>query len=167
MLVKNSINMNSTDILEKTLVWLYSQEQNAIISSRILSYFLQPIGGKTMRQAVGSEWPQSNYRYDYSQEKENHSLHVNRSNSDNQAVPPREVEALTQIILHTLNSEPERFHDMAEIPGMETKENIQRMELARYLLKMGLIEATSKETQLSIKLTIKGIMYLRTHDSAA
>ena len=94
-------------------------------------------------------------------------MHLHKSHSDSQMVTPDEVETLTQIILHTLNSNPDRFHDMAEIPGLESKECMQRMELARYLLKMGLVEATSKDAKLSIKLTIKGSMYLRSHDSAA
>jgi len=158
MLVKNSINMNSTDILDKTLAWLYSKEQDAFFSSRILSYFLQP---------ALPEWSYGGYLYNYNQEGEGSTLPITRSYSDQQAVTPREVEDLTQIILHTLNSDPDRFHDMAEIPGLEAQECIQRMELARYLLKQGLIEAASKETQLSIKLTIKGSMYLRSHDSAA
>jgi len=167
MLVINPINMNSTDILDKTLAWLYAKEQDASISCRILSYFLQPIGGKTMLHTANSEGNNSISLYAYSQDKENNTFPISRNHFDQQAVTPREVETLTQIILHTLDSDPDRFHDMAEIPGLETNEWMQRMELARYLLKQGLIEANSKETKLFIKLTIKGIMYLRTHDSAA
>ncbi|PIQ19695.1 MAG: hypothetical protein COW65_19320 [Cytophagales bacterium CG18_big_fil_WC_8_21_14_2_50_42_9] len=160
--------MNTTDILDKTLAWLYAKEHDATISSRILSYFLQPIGGKIQLQSATPDWGARGYQFDGSnKETEESVLHINRSYSNQQGVPPQEVEDLTQIILHTLNTNPDRFHDMAEIPGLETQEWMQRMELARYLLKQGLIEANTQGSILFIKLTIKGSMYLRTHDSAA
>ena len=159
--------MNSSYIIDMTLLWLYSKEQDATFSSRILSYFLQPTGGKTLLHPAVPVDNLEGVLHTYNLEKEGSNLNLHKSHSDSQMVTPDEVETLTQIILHTLNSNPERFHDMAEIPGLETKECMQRMELARYLLKMGLVEATSKDTNLFIKLTIKGSMYLRSHDSAA
>jgi len=167
MLVKNQSNMNSSDILDKTLAWLHSTKQDAAISTRIFSYFLQPIGGKTMLQLAFPVRNNGRYRYNFDQENDGNAYPINRSYSDLPMATPQEVEDLTQIILHTLNSDPDRFHDMAEIPGLETKEWMQRMELARFLLKQGLIEANTRESMLSIKLTIKGTMYLRSHESAA
>jgi len=167
MLVKNQSNMNASDILDRTLAWLYSNEQDATISTRFLSYFLQPIGGKTMLHLASQTRNDSGYRFNFDQENDGNSYAINRSYPDLPMATPREVEDLTQIILHTLNSDPDRFHDMAEIPGLEAKEWTHRMELARFLLKQGLIEANTRESILSIKLTIRGTMYLRSHESAA
>ena len=159
--------MNTTDILDKTLAWLNYTEQEESISSRILSYFLGPEVGRMQLQLAFPDWNGNRYFHFFGQPQEWYTLRMAGDSSDNSKVTPREVEDLTQIILHTLNSDPERFHDMAEIPGLESKEYLHRLEITRFLLKQGLIEATSIGTKLSVKLTIRGTMYLRTHESAA
>jgi len=159
--------MNTTDILDKTLAWLNYTEQEESISSRILSYFLQPEGGRTQLQLAFPDWTGNKYYHLFDQEQESYTLRITGDTSDTAKVTPQEVEDLTQIILHTLNSDPERYHDMAEIPGLEAKEYLQRLEITRYLSRQGLIEANAIDTKLSVKLTIRGTMYLRTHESAA
>ena len=160
--------MNNTDILDKTLAWLNYTDQEESLSGRILSYFLRPEGGRTQLQLAFPDYTGNRYFHFFGQQQESYTLRIAAEDaSDNAKVTPQEVEDLTQIILHTLNSDPDRFHDMAEIPGLEAKEYLQRLEITRYLSKQGLIEATAIDSKLSVKLTIRGTMYLRTHESAA
>ncbi|MDB5263480.1 MAG: hypothetical protein JWQ14_2763 [Adhaeribacter sp.] len=78
-------------------------------------------------------------------------------------VAPQELYILTQVILHTLNTEPERFHNMSEIPGLESWRWNQLGEIARYLLKQGWIEVKPKTDGFLIKLTISGKVFVCNH----
>src|SRR5687767_12097411 len=55
-------------------------------------------------------------------------------------VVPPELSTLTQVILNTLNSEPNRFHDMGKLPGLENRDWHQLGQIARYLLMQRWIE---------------------------
>lgn len=159
--------MNPTDLLDKTMAWLNYAEPEESLSNRILSYFFRPMGARTQLQLAFPDWTANNYFHLFGEQHESFTYNPNSDTTNSPAVTPQEVVDLTQIILHTLNSDAERFHDMAEIPGLEAKAYLYRLEITRYLLKQGLIEATSIGPKISVKLTIKGTMYLRTHESAA
>ena len=75
-------------------------------------------------------------------------------------VAPQELYILTQIILNTLNTESDQFHDMSELPGLENHDPNQLSQVAGYLLKQGWVEVKAIETILLIKLTMPGKMFV-------
>jgi len=80
-------------------------------------------------------------------------------------VAPEEVYILTQVILNTLNIDPDRFHNMFEIPGLETEGWEQLAKVAHYLIKEGWIEPKAVEEKLLVKLTMEGKIYLRNNNA--
>ncbi|WP_026463211.1 hypothetical protein [Adhaeribacter aquaticus] len=159
--------MNTSEILNQTLAWLYYKDQESPGSMWDISSFLNTLGLKTESQLIGLELAERGYLRTYFRYETRNSFNAAINMSGIQQVAPKEVHALTQVILNTLNSEPEKYHDLSEIPGLESKEWAQLAEFARYLLKQGWIEANSREEKLFVKLTIKGSIYLRNQDTIA
>jgi hypothetical protein len=83
---------------------------------------------------------------------------------DRATVITQELYILTQVILNTLNTEPARFHNMSELPGLESRNWHQLNQVARYLLKQGWIESKTIECGLLIKLTLKGKILMTNDD---
>jgi hypothetical protein len=82
-------------------------------------------------------------------------------------VVPQEIYTLTQVILNTLNSEPNRFHDMGNLPGLENRDWHQLGQIARYLLKQRWIEVKVTRNGFLIKLTIQGKVLVCNHDGSS
>ena len=80
---------------------------------------------------------------------------------------PQELYTLTQVILNTLNSEPNRFHDMGKLPGLENKDWHQLGQIARYLRKQRWIEVKVTRNGFLIKLTIQGKVLVCNHDGSS
>ncbi|MGV3589450.1 MAG: hypothetical protein ACO1OF_20755 [Adhaeribacter sp.] len=81
--------------------------------------------------------------------------------SECQTDTSEELYFLTQVILNTLNTEPERFHDMFDIPGLETESWEQLANVTQYLIAEGWIEPKAVAEKLLVKLTIEGKLYLQ------
>lgn len=159
--------MNTIEILNKTLSWLYYKEQETPGSMWDISTFLNTLGLKTESQLIGLELAERGYLRTYYRYETRNSFNASINMSGIQQVAPREVHMLTQVILNTLNSSPDIFHDLSEIPGLESKDWTQLSDFAKYLLKQGWVEAKARDERLFVKLTIKGRLYLRSHDTAA
>lgn len=166
MTVKLATNMKSTDILNKTLGWLYSGEQNTAEGTWDIFGFLNLLSIKNKGDLIGLELAERGYLHSY-EHFENRSFHNPANVPGSYQAVPQHVHAFTQVILHTLNCDSLKFHDMSEIPGLENKSWDQLSEFAHYLLKQGWIEVKNKDNKLYIKLTIQGNLYLRSHDTAA
>lgn len=80
---------------------------------------------------------------------------------EHETAAPEELYFLTQVILNTLNTQPERFHDMFDIPGLETESWEQLVSVAQYLIAEGWIEPNIVAEKLLVKLTIEGKLYLQ------
>ena len=155
--------MKSIETLDKTLAWSYFKDQEKPGSTWDIAGFLHTLGLKSQAQLLGSELADQGYQQiDWYAGKKN--FHGSLNIAGKKSKTPEEVNALTQVILHTLNSDPNKFHDMSQIPGLESKAWTHLSEITHYLLKQGWIEASAKDDKLYVKLTFKGSIYLRSLD---
>lgn len=166
MIVISDTIMNTTEILNKTLAWLYYKEQELPGNMWDISSFLKTMGLKTQSHSIGLALAEHGYLSSYYR-YENRAFNATINMNGIKQVAPQQVHALTQVILNTLNSEPNKYHDLSEIPGLDNMVWTQLSEFAKYLLKQGWIEAKAKDDKLYIKLTLQGGLYLRSHDTAA
>lgn len=158
--------MKSIETLDKTLAWAYFKDQEKPGSTWDIAGFLHTLGLKSQAQLLGSELADQGYQQiDWNATKKPYSAAGFMTGK--KAGFPQEVNTLTQVILHTLNSDPKRFHDMSEIPGLEAKAWTHLSEITHYLLKQGWVEASAKDDKLYVKLTFKGSIYLRSLDLTA
>jgi hypothetical protein len=158
--------MKSIETLDKTLAWAYFKDQEKPGSTWDIAGFLHTLGLKSQAKLLGSELADQGYqRIDWHTSKRNYHTSLNITGKKNPF--PGEVNALTQVILHTLNSDPKKFHDMSEIPGLESKPWTHLSQITHYLLRQGWIEASAKDDKLYVKLTFKGSIYLRSLDLTA
>jgi hypothetical protein len=158
--------MKSTETLDKTLAWSYFKDQEKPGSTWDIAGFLHTLGRQSQAQLLGSELADQGYqRIDWYRNKKNYAATLGIGGKKNRT--SAKVNALTQVILHTLNSDPKKFHDMSEIPGLESKAWTNLSEITHYLLKQGWVEASAKDDKLFVKLTFKGSIYLRSLDLTA
>jgi hypothetical protein len=158
--------MKSIETLDKTLAWSYFKDQEKPGSTWDIAGFLHTLGLKSQAQLLGSELADQGYqRIDWHANKKNY--HASLSIAGKKNPFPGEVNALTQVILHTLNSDPKKFHDMSEIPGLESKAWTHLSQITHYLLRQGWVEASAKDDKIYVKLTFKGSIYLRSLDLTA
>ena len=158
---------NTIEILNKTLAWLYNKEQETPGSMWDISSFLNTLGLKTESQLIGLQLAERGYLRTYYRYETRNSFNAAINMSGIQQIAPHDVHMLTQIILNTLNSAPEKYHDLSDIPGLESKEWSQLSEFAKYLLKNGWIEAKALNEKLYVKLTLNGKLYLRSQETQA
>jgi hypothetical protein len=159
--------MNTTEILNKSLAWLYYKEKKSTGASRDVSNLLVATNTYNPSQSGGSELNEKDaYRYNFGYEVK-YTVNHTAEPIGKTLVAPQELYILTQVILNTLNTEPDRFHDMSEIPGLEGREWNQLGQVARYLLKQGWIEAKAIEAGFLIRLTIQGKIYVGNNDAWA
>ena len=78
---------------------------------------------------------------------------------------PQELNLITQVVLNTLNSAPNRFHDLSELPGLETHAPQQLDQFSNYLSQQGWIEEKVMVTGLLVKLTMKGQLFAEQHNA--
>lgn len=158
--------MKSIETLDKTLAWSYIKDQEKPGSTWNIAGFLHTLGLKSQAKLLGSELADQGYHHidRYASEK---TYSTSLNNSGKKSRSPEEVNTLTQVILHTLNSDPKKFHDMSEIPGLESKAWTQLSEITHYLLKQGWVEASAKDNKIFVRLTFKGSIYLRSLDLTA
>lgn len=158
--------MKSIETLDKTLAWAYFKDQEKPGSTWDIAGFLHTLGVNSQAQLLGSELADQGYqRIDWHANKRNYRASLGIAGKKKPF--PGEVDALTQVILHTLNSDPKKFHDMSEIPGLESKAWTHLSQITHYLLRQGWVEASAKDDKLYVKLTIKGSIYLRSLDLTA
>jgi hypothetical protein len=158
--------MKSIETLDKTLAWAYFKDQEKPGSTWDIAGFLHTLGLKSQAQLLGSELTDQGYqRIDWHGNKKHDRASLSIAGKKNRF--PGEMNALTQVILHTLNSDPKKFHDMSEIPGLENKAWTHLSQITHYLLKQGWVEAKAKDDKLYVKLTFKGSIYLRSLDLTA
>ena len=159
--------MNTTEILNKSLAWLYYKERKTTGTSRDYSNMPQVTNTYKNSQAKGYDsYDKNNWRNNFGNEYKSAVTQQTESSSLAQ-VAPQELYILTQVILNTLNTEPDRFHDMSEIPGLESREWTQLGQIALYLLKQQWIEAKATNTGFLIKLSIQGKIYLGNNEAWA
>lgn len=149
--------MNTTEILNKSLAWLYYKECKSTGTSRQTASQLGRSIVFSPKQKGSSEWyrkegTRSNFGYETKQ--------APAEAIDLAPVAPQELYILVQVILNTLNTEPNRFHNMSEVPGLEERSWNQLGQVARYLIKQGWIEAQPIDGGFLIKLTIQGKVYV-------
>jgi hypothetical protein len=159
--------MNTSEILNKTLAWLYIKEQETPGNMWDITGYLDSIGEQHQSDAIGLELAERGYLRTYYRYESQNSFNAAINTIGMQQVAPEEVFTLTQIVLNMLNCEPDKFHDISELPGLESKEWLQLVEFTRYLLKQGWIEAKVLNDKLLIKLTIEGRLYLRNYEFIA
>ena len=152
--------MNTTEILNKSLAWLYYKERKSTGTSREISNLLKATNSYSKCQMGGAELNEKDAHLYYFGYEVKYAGNQGTEPGGMAQVAPQELYILTQVILNTLNTEPERFHDMSEIPVLEGRECIQLGQVARYLLKQGWIEAKGIETGFLIKLTMQGKIYV-------
>lgn len=159
--------MNTTEILNKSLAWLYYKERKTTGLSRDFSHLSQVTTTCKNNQVTGYDLcDKNNWVNNFGSEFKWTSNYQPEAPTFAQ-VAPQELFILTQVILNTLNTEPERFHDMTEIPDMECHTWTQLGEVALYLLKQGWIEAKATTTGFLIKLSIPGKIYLGNNEALA
>lgn len=159
--------MNTTEILNKSLTWLYYKERKTTGTSRSISNLQQVNNSPKSGRITGYDFYEKNSRGNH--------VNIEFKSSVNQAaeapgftqVAPQELYILTQVILNTLNTEPDRFHDMSEIPGLENRSWNQLGQIALYLMKQGWIEAKGTATGFLIKLSMQGKIYLGNNEAWA
>jgi len=159
--------MITSEILNKTLTWLYVKEQETPGNMWDITGYLDSIGEQHQSDAIGLELAERGFLRTYYRYETKNSFNAAINITGMQQVAPEEVFTLTQIVLNTLNCEYDKFHDMAELPGLENKEWSQLIEFARYLIKQSWIEAKVISDKLLVKLTIEGRLYLRNYELAA
>lgn len=158
--------MNTTDILNKSLAWLSYTETASIGSARNAARKLQPAESFCANQFLDLKLAEcgvtrNNFGYEIAPATDLLPIPVGTPVGFQQ-VEPMEVYILTQLILNTLNTDSNAFHNMAEIPGLEDREWDQLGEVASYLLSQGWIEAKASAKDFFLRLTIQGKVYLRT-----
>jgi len=159
--------MNTTEILNKSLAWFNYKEKETTANRWSLSKLKSAPSNVTQNQLLDlnlSEIGEVTNYFGYGTKPATDSLANTATISQ---VAPQEVHFLTQIILNTLNTDPDRFHDMSEIPGLENRGWDLLGEVARYLIKQGWIEAKATPTGFLIKLTIQGKVYVGINDAWA
>ena len=159
--------MNTSEILNKTLAWLYIKEQEVPGNLWDITGYLDSIGEQHQSDVIGLELAERGYLRTYYRYENQNSFNAAINTIGMQQVAPEEVFTLTQIVLNMLNCEPLKFHDISELPGLESKEWLQLVEFTRYLLKQGWIEAKVLNDKLLIKLTIEGRLYLKNYEFIA
>jgi hypothetical protein len=158
--------MNTTEILNKSLAWLHTKERKMTGTSREIVNLLLDTHTFSPSQMGGSELSEQEGHLYASGNGFIYNSHTTESDGNTQ-VAPQELYILTQVILNTLNTEPERFHDMAALPGLESRNRRQLGQIARYLLNQVWIELRATRTGVLIKLTIEGKIYLGNHNAWA
>jgi hypothetical protein len=159
--------MNTTEILNKSLAWLHTKERSTTDTSQELSKLLLVTNTYRSCQMGVSELSEEQahlYSFGYNVK---YTLNRNTEAGGIAQIAPQELYILAQVILHTLNTEPERFHDMSELPGLESRNWYQLGQIARYLLKQGWIEVKAIRIGFLIKLTIDGKIHVGNHDAWA
>lgn len=152
--------MKPSETLDKTLAWSYFKDQEKPGSTWDIAGFLHTLGLQSQAQLLGSELADQGYQQiDWYATKK--SYHASLRITGKKTGRTEEVNALAQVILHTLNSNPKRFHDMSQIPGLESKAWTHLSEITHYLLKQGWVEASAKDDKFYVKLTFKGALYLK------
>lgn len=159
--------MNTSDILNKTLAWLYIKEQETPGTMWDITGYLDSIGEQHQSDAIGLEMAERGYLRTYYRYETKNTFSAAINVTGMQQVAPEEVFSMTQIVLNVLNCEPEKHHDISDLPGLETKTWSQLIEFSRYLLKQGFIEAKVLSDKLLVKLTIEGRLYLRNYEFIA
>ncbi|GEO04849.1 hypothetical protein AAE02nite_25130 [Adhaeribacter aerolatus] len=159
--------MNTSEILNKTLAWLYIKEQEVPGTMWDITGYLDSIGEQHQSEAIGLELAERGYLRTYYRYESQNIFNAAINTIGIQQVAPEEVFTLTQIVLNTLNCEPQRFHDISDLPGLEAKAWLQLVEFTRYLLKQNWIEAKVLNDKLLVKLTIEGRLYLKSYEFIA
>ncbi|MGV3588913.1 MAG: hypothetical protein ACO1OF_18055 [Adhaeribacter sp.] len=155
--------MNTTEILNKSLTWLYYKERKTTGTNRSISNLQQGNNAPLSGRITGYDIYEKNKRSNQAASSVNQATEA----TDLTQVAPQELYILTQVILNTLNTEPDRFHDMSEIPGLENREWNQLGQIALYLMKQGWIEAKGTATGFLIKLSMQGKIYLGNNEAWA
>ena len=159
--------MNTTEILNKSLAWLYLGERNTRGLNRGFSDQLQVNLTCSSGWLIGFESNGSHeWRYYFGDEGKD-AAHPASDVINLSPVAPQELYILTQIILHALNTEPGRFHVLSELPGLENRDGHQLELLACYLVKQGWIEARTWENGFLVKLSIQGKIFVGNHGHEA
>ncbi|GEO05981.1 hypothetical protein AAE02nite_36450 [Adhaeribacter aerolatus] len=157
--------MNTREILSKSIAWISCRDRETALPAYEVSNVLNSLNDSFFSHFTGLEVAEGGEIRSYYRcggqavadciLKED-LLHV---------TAPEEVYFLTQVILNTLDTEPDRFHDMFDIPGLEMEEWARLAGLAQYLIAEGWIESKAGEERLLIKLTIEGELYLRNNNA--
>ena len=158
--------MNTTEILNKSLAWLQTKEGKITDTSREIAHLLLDTHPFSSCQMGGSALSEKEaHLYSFGEEvKYNNPKTVPDSTTQEALL---EIYILTQVILNTLNTEPERYHNMAALPGLESWDWHQLGQIARYLVNQGWIEVQAIKTGFLIKLTIEGKIYVGNHNAWA
>jgi len=152
--------MNTTEILNKSLAW-FNYKETATTSNRNVVNQPQAINSFSSNQFLDLKLAECGvFRNDFGYEIAP-ITDAGAIANDFQQAAPVEVYILTQLILNTLNTDSNAFHNMSEIPGLETREWDQLGEVASYLLKQGWVEAKANAKDFFLRLTIQGKIYLR------
>ena len=159
--------MNTSEILNKTLAWLYIKEQEVPGNMWDITGYLDSIGEQHQSEAIGLELAERGYLRTYYRYESQNVFNAAINTTGIEQVAPEEVFTLTQIVLNTLNCEPQRYHDISDLPGLEYNAGMQLLEFTRYLLKQNWIEAKVLNDKLLVKLTIEGRLYLKSYEFIA
>ncbi|MDB5263210.1 MAG: hypothetical protein JWQ14_2493 [Adhaeribacter sp.] len=159
--------MNTSEILNKTLAWLYINEQEKPGHLWDISGYLDSMGEQHQSDVIGLELAERGYLRTYYRYEVQNTFNAAINTWGIQQVAPEEVFTLTQIVLNMLNCEPEKFHNISELPGLENKKWVQLVEFTRFLLKQSWIEAKVLNDKLLVKLTIEGRLYLKNYEFIA
>ena len=154
--------MNTTEILSRSIAWISGRVEGKALPGCGIADVLNSLSDSFFSQFTGLEVAEggeirSYYRCGIPGVAPFHDGFVN-------ATAPEEVYFLTQVILNTLNTEPNRFHDMFDIPGLEAEEWHQLASVAQYLVSEGWIEPKAGAKKLLVKLTFEGEIYLRNNN---
>ena len=152
--------MNTAEILSKSLAWLSCREQEIPLPGQEFSDVLNLLNATASSQFAGLAIAENGEIRNFYKNGRQNSFVTFPNVTDEKPVAPEEVYFLTQVILNTLNTEPNRFHDMLDIPGLEAEAWDQLFGVAHYLITQGWIEPKATGEKLLVKLTIEGKIYL-------
>lgn len=164
--------MDTTEIIEKSLAWLYFTEQELTGNSWDLADHLNLPDASLLNPFIVLEVNRNGSLQESFHFSAKDSCITTVNIAGLQPAAPQEVYVLTQIILNTINTESSTFHDMAEIPGLESGEDnhlavVARYLIKQYLLRQGWIEAKVSDNGLLIKLSLEGKLYLKINNAWA
>jgi len=154
--------MNITEKLQNSLAWFPTGKQGEAGARYDISAVLDLVN---LNFAQGLEISEDGKIRAYCR---NNNVGYASATDDVAATKPvvtEEVYFLTQVILNTLNSDPERYHNMLDIPGLETEGWNELASVAQYLITQGWVEPKTLNEKLLVKLTIQGKVYLRTNNA--
>ncbi|MDB5261025.1 MAG: hypothetical protein JWQ14_306 [Adhaeribacter sp.] len=153
--------MNTTENLHQSFAWLSGEAREKSLPCYDVSDVLNLMNISFFSQFGGLEVAADGEIRGFNRFVQNRPYDTATDAAEVKQAAPEEVYFLTQVILNTLNTVPERFHDMFDIPGLETEGWELLANVAQYLITQGWIEPKAVEEKLLVKLTIEGKIYLR------